>query len=137
MEEEWNGEDRRSKDKCYDHCFMVKDMLELQAQHKEDSKQQSEVNKNIVKALDTKSPLILVIALIATVAVCTLTSMGYTFTTSANIRNEMAQLLNAQQERITAPLSKIQVELAVTQSRQNDIKALLEKLVKHKETEND
>lgn len=141
---EYNGKERRSgsggrrtNDTCAEHCFYVQEWKDLKTQHREDEKQRDKEKEETDKKIDSKSPLALVIALIATVALCTILSMGYTFKTSAAIQTDMAQIfagiqkefterLVAQNQIVVQKLMKIGTDLEVAKTRQVDIKSLLQ-----------
>ena len=144
----YNGEERRRAeggrregDTCSEHCFYVAEWNELRSARKEDIEHQERKNEAFQKSLNGKSPLILVIALIATVVLTTIMNTGYTFRTStlmakdfadtiAKVQKDFSEKLSNQSQLIVTQLYKINTDLEVAKARQNDIKALI---IEHKE----
>lgn len=109
--------------------------------HKEDRVDQSAFNREIRKELQAKAPLTLVVALIATVALCTILSVGYAWKSTETVQKEMQhtisklqkelyQMVYSQNDEVSRSLVQIKTGLAVAQSRQEDIKELIKQHVK-------
>lgn len=137
VERRENDTGRRETDVCGEHCFYVKKLDEAAAAHKSDKIMQDQINMKYQDALSSKAPLSLVVSLIATVALCTILSVGYTWKATTVVQKEMSESISnfqkeiyqqtsAQNTMVSASLLEIQTGLAVAKSRQEDIKKLIE-----------
>lgn len=138
VERRANPAGRRDSDTCSEHCFYVAKMAEHSDEYKEHKHDQSEINRGLSLALSGKAPMSLVVSLIATVALCTILSVGYAWKSTETVRREMVSVISdlqkdlnqqvmTQNREVNAKLIEIKTGLAVAQSRQEDIKELIQK----------